>query len=93
MSAHDRQPRFFRGCACCAPPPALAADPISRRDVVTGGIALGLGVALAPGLGHRPAAAQAQAAKRSRIDVHHHFLAPSHREVLSRNRGGAAIPD
>jgi 6-methylsalicylate decarboxylase len=93
MTAHARQPRFFPGCACCAPPPVFAADAISRRDVVTGGIAsLGLGAALAAGLGQRPATAQTQPAKRSRIDVHHHFLAPSHREVLSRNRGGAAIP-
>jgi len=74
--------RRLSGCLCCsAPPPSTGA---SRRQFVAGGIgALGLGLA------GRPARAEATAAApaKTRVDVHHHYLAPVQREALSKDRG------
>ncbi len=96
--------RFFRSCTCCGLPATFAADAVSRRAVMTGGAA----VLAAGAVQFVPRPARAQPApqsptlqsptpqpgpERSRIDVHHHFLAPSHREILARNRGGAALPN
>ncbi len=87
MTASTRRP--LRGCFCCNDAPApLAGGHLSRRNFLAGGVAaLGLGTAQ----GSRPALAQAPA--KPRIDVHHHYLPPFHREVLSKNRGGAGLPD
>ncbi len=74
--------RRLSGCLCCNTTPAVPAG-IDRRKFVAGGLgALGLGVAAAS----RPARAQAPA--KTRIDVHHHYLAPVQREALLKNRGG-----
>ena len=55
---------------------------LGRRQFIAGGIAaLGLGTAGAP-------AARAQPAK-TKIDVHHHFLPPEHREALAKHKGGS----
>jgi predicted TIM-barrel fold metal-dependent hydrolase len=78
---------FLRGCYCCAQPAVDASGAVSRRNFLAGGVAA---LGTIAGGESRPAAAQTQ--KASRIDVHHHFLAPFHREVLSKHRGGAAIP-
>src|SRR3984893_11504270 len=67
----------FRVCACCQPM-ALAANP-ARRNFLAGGLAaLGLGAAAVP------AAAQA-ALEKTRIDVHHHYVPPSHGEAKQRH--------
>lgn len=90
MVTKPGQRRFSRICACCTAPDPMAGDVVSRRNFLAGGVAA-IGLGAVAGLNSRPATAQAP--KRSRVDVHHHFLAPFHREVLSKNRGGAAIPD
>ena len=60
---------------------------MSRRNFLAGGVA-------ALGLGTTQAAPRAGAgAAKSRIDVHHHYLPPVHRETLLKNRGGAGLPD
>src|SRR3982074_3655891 len=84
MTASIRRP--LRGCFCCTDP-LPAATHVSRRNFLAGGVAaLGLGTTQA-----RPALAQAR--PRARIDVHHHYLPPFHRETLLKNRGGAGLPD
>ena len=73
---------IFSNCGCCTPTPAPAAPGLGRRQFIAGGIAaLGLGTAGAP-------AARAQPAK-TKIDVHHHFLPPEHREALAKHKGGS----
>lgn len=76
-------------CGCSAAPQFSAGDGIDRRRFLAGGAALGVGAVAA--LRSAPVAAQAAAA--GRIDVHHHFLSPLHREVLARHRDGARLPD
>src|SRR6187431_984710 len=71
--------KFFASCACCEPAPARTGIPIDRRNFLSGGLAA-LGLGAAAGTVGAPAV-KAQAAK-SRIDVHHHFLPPVHREAL-----------
>src|SRR4029078_7909112 len=69
-------------CACCTPAQASASFSIGRRNFIAGGIAaLGLGSVGAP----------AVRAPRSttKIDVHHHFLPPEHREALDKHKSGA----
>jgi len=74
------RPRRLAGCACCDRS-AGTAGTVSRRNLLTGGIAaLGLGATAA-----RPA----QAAAARRIDVHHHFMDPVQRDVLRKNLGRA----
>jgi len=81
MSASTRRP--LRGCFCCNDP-LPSAGHVSRRNFLAGGVAaLGLGTTQA-----RPALAQAPAPARSRIDVHHHYLAPVQREALLKSRPG-----
>jgi predicted TIM-barrel fold metal-dependent hydrolase len=82
--------RRLSGCFCCNPStPQVAA--VSRRTFIAGGAAaLGLATAAAG----KPAGAQAakpQAAK-PRIDVHHHYIPPFHRDILLSNRNGAGLP-
>jgi 6-methylsalicylate decarboxylase len=91
-------PRRLAGCACCATPRfsadgfsingSSAHEGVDRRSFLAGSAAIGIGAAA--GLRTSPAPAQTGPAKR--IDVHHHFLAPFHREVLQVNRGSAALP-
>jgi 6-methylsalicylate decarboxylase len=78
--------RFFAGCACCEGAPARNSVPLDRRNFLVGGLAA-LGLGAAAGTVGAPAV-QAQAAK-SRIDVHHHFLPPMHRETLAKHKMGA----
>ena len=78
--------KFFANCVCCEPAPARTGIPLDRRSFLSGGLAaLGLGVAA--GTAGAPTA-KAQAA-RARIDVHHHFLPPVHREALTKHKMGA----
>ena len=79
-------PRRFSGCACCSDIPAPQAA-VNRRNFMAGGAAA-LGLATTAG---RPARAQAPA--RTRIDVHHHYIAPFHRAALLANRAGNGLPD
>ena len=73
---------LFSNCACCTPALASTGPAIGRRKFIAGGIAaLGLGSAGAP-------AVRAQGAK-TKIDVHHHFVAPDHREYLSKRKVNA----
>ncbi len=73
---------IFSNCACCAPTPAATGPAVGRRAFLAGGLAaLGLGTIGAPTV-------RAQAAK-TKIDVHHHFLPPAHREALNRHKAGA----
>jgi 6-methylsalicylate decarboxylase len=76
------------GCVCCAGT-TPAADSLDRRGFLAGGIALGAAATV------RPSGARAQGARGAarRIDVHHHYLPPFHRDILSAARGGARIPD
>jgi 6-methylsalicylate decarboxylase len=80
--------RRLSGCFCCNnAPTAQAGEGVSRRNFIAGGMtALGLGATAAS----RPACAQP--APR-RIDVHHHYLPPFMRPVLTANRAGAGLPD
>jgi len=72
----------FSNCSCCTPTPASTGPALARRTFIAGGIAaLGLGTTGAP-------AVRAQTAK-TKIDVHHHFLPPAHREALSQHKAGA----
>jgi len=69
----------FLGCACCAPKFAPASP--ARRNFLAGGLAaLGLGTAAAP------ARAQAPAVK-TRIDVHHHYVAPAQGAAMAKHGG------
>jgi predicted TIM-barrel fold metal-dependent hydrolase len=56
-------------CACCIPP--LAANVVSRRQVLGGAAAIAMGAAVS-----FPGKSSAQSTPR-RIDVHHHFASPS----------------
>ena len=73
---------MFSNCTCCAPTPASTGPALARRTFLAGGIAaLGLGTIGAPTV-------RAQTAK-TKIDVHHHFLPPAHREALGQHKAGA----
>jgi predicted TIM-barrel fold metal-dependent hydrolase len=85
---------IFSDCACCRPRPAPAVAPLGRRKFLTGGMAA-LGLA---GAGTRPLRAQganpeakteASSEAKTKIDVHHHFLPPQHREALAKHKSGA----
>jgi 6-methylsalicylate decarboxylase len=82
--------RRLVGCACCAAPGLSADAGIDRRGFFAGGAAAGVAAAV---LGPTSVNAQAGATgSAKRIDVHHHFMPPFHREVLIANRGGAIPP-
>ena len=70
---------MFSNCACCAPAPASTGahrpGELPRRRHRRAG----------PGHHRRPAV-RAQTAK-TKIDVHHHFLPPEHREALDQAQG------
>jgi 6-methylsalicylate decarboxylase len=86
------KPRRLAGCACCVAPSFAADAGVDRRSFLAGGAALGIGAATVL----RPSKAAAQAGAfgaAKRIDVHHHFMPPFHREVLIANRGGAIPPN
>ena len=75
--------KFFANCTCCAPTFA-ARERAARPAQVPGRRPR----RLRPPAPSAPRAAQAQAAK-TRIDVHHHFLPPEHRESLTKHKMGA----
>jgi 6-methylsalicylate decarboxylase len=77
--------RWRAGCVCCATPRFSADEGVDRRSFLAGGAAIGVGALTA--LQSSPAPAEAAPARR--IDVHHHFLPPFHREVIQVNRGSA----
>src|SRR5215471_15514364 len=76
--------RRLSGCFCCSATPTTPAGPTRRRFVAGGLGALGLAAAAGPGR----AQTGAQAPAKTRIDVHHHYLAPVQREALLKDRGG-----
>ena len=80
MTTKTRGPYSFRGCMCCEQPVRVPAGPtLSRRAVLGGAAALGLGAAA--GFAPRRSLAQAPAtsqAKPHRIDVHHHIAPPKY---------------
>jgi 6-methylsalicylate decarboxylase len=80
---HSRR-KLFTSCICCPGPGGFAAEGAGpdRRKILTGGLA-----ALAAGAIGIPRV-EAQAAK-TRVDVHHHFLPPAHREALTKHKMGA----
>jgi len=72
---------LLTNCTCCKPAFGTKRSTLARRQFLAGGIAaLGLSSIAAP-------AVRAQAAK-TRIDVHHHFIPPEHREALSKHKAG-----
>ena len=74
-------------CGCCPPGFAATSAMPTRRNFLSGGIAsLGLSAAAitAP-------KAQAQPAK-TRIDVHHHFIPPSHADLMASRRSSGRPP-
>jgi predicted TIM-barrel fold metal-dependent hydrolase len=85
---------MFSNCACCTARSAPAAAPLGRRKFLAGGMAA-LGLATA---GTTPLRAQganveaksdAKPGAKTKTDVHHHFLAPEHREALAKHQAGA----
>ena len=72
--------KFFSSCTCCLPEFAADSPKLARRDFLAGGIA-----ALGAAAGAPAARAQAPIAK-TRIDVHHHYLPPAHKEALDRHK-------
>jgi predicted TIM-barrel fold metal-dependent hydrolase len=71
--------RLSPGCTCCAEP--LAATGVSRRQMLSGGAALGLSAAGLSAAGLAPKAfAQAKAAT---IDVHHHVVPPTWLDAMN----------
>ncbi len=80
------------GCFCCARQPATGG--VDRRDFLAGGIAA-LGAAATTTLAPSPSVARTPPARGAakRIDVHHHYLPPVHREVMQSQRVGAGPPD
>jgi len=86
-------PRRLAGCACCATLRFSADGGVDRRSFLAGGAAVGVGALAALRPLPAPAQTAAGAAPARRIDVHHHFLAPFHREVLQVHRGGTPMPN
>ena len=82
-------PQRPAGCAPCGAPRLCAGAAVDRRRFLAGGAALGAGALTAL----RSSPAPAQPAAFTRIDVHHHFLSPLHRDVLARHRDGAPLPE
>ncbi len=76
-------------CTCCAP--TTIVGNISRRSVLSGGIA-----ALAANASQYAAApianAQPASPAKSRVDVHHHFIPPFHADVMAVRRSGGRPP-
>jgi predicted TIM-barrel fold metal-dependent hydrolase len=83
------KPRLLGGCTCCATPGFSAEAATDRRGFLAGTAAFAISAATVLPASRAPA----QSAPARRIDVHHHFLAPFHRDVLAVNRGSAALPN
>ncbi len=75
--------KFFADCTCCQPAFRADSPKLGRREVLAGGLA-----ALAAASIGAPAA-RAQAPAKTRIDVHHHFLPPAHKEALDKHKMGS----
>ncbi len=89
MTAIDHTRRL--ACTCCrAEAASFRATAVSRRKFLAGGLAaFGLGSST----GIAAEVAQPPTILPTRIDVHHHFLAPFHRDVFLKHRRGSAPPD
>ena len=87
MTTKTRGRYSIRGCVCCEQPVLVPAGPaLSRRSVLGGAAALGLGAAA--GFAPRRSLAQAPAAsqgKPHRIDVHHHIAPPKYVDEMRRD--------
>ena len=84
---------FFSPCACCRPGFAATGVDAGRRTFLAGGIARGiasLGSSL--GSGVTTALAQAPAATKTRVDVHHHYVPPVHADIMATKRSGGRPP-
>jgi predicted TIM-barrel fold metal-dependent hydrolase len=79
--------KFFADCTCCQPAFAADGPQFGRRDFLAGGLAA-LGAGAVGTIGASAVRAQAPMAK-TRIDVHHHFLPPAHREALTKRNEGS----
>jgi len=89
MGTAPRPNRLSSQCACCMATPGFGSVALSRRSVLTGGIAaLSLGATAATVMAP---AVSAQAAK-SRIDVHHHYVPPVHADAMATRRAGGRPP-
>jgi predicted TIM-barrel fold metal-dependent hydrolase len=82
--------KFFTRCGCCSEATGVPPSPDRRRFLAGGAAALGLGAAT--GLGGVPAFAQAPAAAKTRIDVHHHFIPQFHVDALTQPGRRAGPP-
>jgi 6-methylsalicylate decarboxylase len=86
---NPRTKRIFNTCLCCNTKPAVSAG-IDRRNVLSGMIAVGVGVSAELITHAMPALAQPAVAPRpALIDVHHHIVPPFY---LAENRERLAGP-
>ena len=84
-----RTEHFFKTCLCCNTIPAVSAG-IDRRNVLSGMIAVGVGVSAELVTHAMPALAQPAVVSRpALIDVHHHIVPPFY---LAENRARLAGP-
>jgi 6-methylsalicylate decarboxylase len=84
---------FLSSCPCCQPGFAATAVDAARRTFLAGGVASGLaGGMTGLGLGATAALAQAPAATKARIDVHHHYVPPVHADIMATKRSGGRPP-
>src|SRR5256885_12709067 len=80
---------FFSPCACCRPGFAATGVDTVRRTFLAGGLASGIA---SFGLGAATALAQAPAATKTRVDVHHHYVPPVHSDIMATKRSGGRPP-
>jgi 6-methylsalicylate decarboxylase len=95
--------RFFRRCFCCEPAQPASTE-VSRRHMLSGIAAYGLGASVGAGFGAAGSisagtsahAEQQEAAKPPLIDVHNHIVPPfylaENRERIAGSRGGQISP-
>jgi hypothetical protein len=88
--------RFLSGCFCCSSGRDAATD-LSRRTVLSGMAAVGVGASASIIARASPALAQAASvSKPALIDVHHHFVPPTYlaenRDRIAGARGQVSPP-
>src|SRR5436190_14508930 len=76
---------LFPSCSCCRPGFAATGVDAARRTFLAGGLA-------SLGLGATTALAQAPAATKPRVDVHHHYVPPVHADIMATKRSGGRPP-